>query len=966
MKKFLLILLLTSYYTFSSVHQFDYYDGDILKNGVNIEISDVRYKRGGKSLKWNYDKNSQLIIEDYFQTDKEIIGYSEAFQLSIYNEKASDKKLKFEFIYEDMVVKRFTMNLNYTGWEMISVPFKDMQGEKGPIKVEKIVITAPDETGTIYLDDMITNIPIDSRYSARDYQIPFINEEAKTSVNKHWNAIHMYGLAFDEYHHRNIGSTDKKDLLHIEKLLEEYHADLIFGPDNSSILSNKEYNYTEDEIKSIYEEIESYNIKENNGIITGPALIFPNQIKHFIENKNKILSNEEIKSFKLGNQLDKIGRTLLKISYMMESNTLSNEIKKDLEDKYIIIVKYIMDQGFKSKSGFLSVDHMGYQTRQLLSSLFKSREILRKYGLYKEVKELIQWYSLLGRIVKFDEKVESVNIDIFTVQAIFMLEGILMEEDDVKRNDLLFRYKEWLDNSLINSNGILGGYKEDGSMYHHYQPYVMYGISSINVVPNIVAALDNTKYQLSEKAYDKLKLVLENLIFYTKDDFVPPVLTGRHPGKKVPVGRIGYKYLGRILKDSYLLGNYARLTKLDNYEGAKANEDPLGTKVMNYSNMLVKRSNKDEKGRTNLIIIKGFSRYLVSGELYATENRYGRYGQYGRLEIIPNDSSNYDNALNGGFDWNYFNGTTSIVLPFDKLIHKGGSEMLLSREKFSGANSLGEAGIFGMKLRGTPKYNQENFTARKSYFALGNQVIALGSGINSTDENNRVVTTVFQTRLKENQKVEFNNSSIKTPDGLTYYIIDGNKNFKDSIQRSPLQNANGYESGRFGLLTIEHGLKPKDSTYEYVIMLKEDEKPNYKVIQKDNNAHIVEDLNTNLKAYVIFENTKTKDDLILNSTEGLIIAKNNGEKIEISVVNPDLAFYDGERPSYLDKDFKPELEGVYEAKWASSISKPVDVIFVVKGKWKVDGESKFRFIDGNTEITVKTTGGKPLKLDLIK
>lgn len=966
MKKSLLVSLFIASISLSGVHQFDFEDRSIEDNGVKVSISQERYKRGGKSLKWEYDENSKLVIKDYFEWEKANSSFTHAFQLSIYNKKKSFEKLKFEFFYENELVKSFDMNLSYEGWAMISVPFSDMNGDNSNLKADTIVITAPNQKGVFYLDDLVTNIPIDSRYSARDYQIPFINEAAKTSVNKHWNAIHMYSLALDEYKYRNLGNTNKKDIEKIEQGLNEYHADLIFGPDKSPVLSDVNYAYSEEEINAIFNEIDKYKIKEEQGRILGPALIFPNQIKHFVDNRNKILSADEVKSFRNGNGLDPIGRTLLKMSFMLESKKIPQDIKAKLEEKYILMVRYIIDQGFNARNGFLSVDHMGYQYRQLLSSLYKSREILRKHNLYTQAKELIQWYSLLGRIVKFDEKIDSVNIDIFTVQALYMLEGILMEEDDIKRNDLLLRYSEWLDKSLINSVGIRGGYKEDGSMYHHYQPYVMYGISSINVVTNIVQALDKTKYQVSEKAYERLKLVLERLIFYTKDDFVPPILTGRHPGRKVPVGRLGYKYLGKALNDKYLLANYARLTNLESYMGVKANEDPSGTIAMNYSNMLVKRNNKDEKGKTNLIIIKGFSRYLVSGELYAAENRYGRYGQYGRIEIIPNDASNFDSALKGGFDWNYFPGTTSIVLPFDKLIHKGGSEMLLSSEKFSGANSLGETGIFGMKLRGTPKYNQEDFRARKSYFAINNQIIALGTGINSLDSQNRVVTTVFQQRLKDGMNVSAEGNIYKTPDGLTYYIYDGKFAFKDSLQTSPLQNARGEESGRFGLLTIEHGKAPKDATYEYVIMLKENEKPSYTVVQKDDNAHIVKDLNSNVRGYVFFEDTKSKDDLILESTEGLIIAYQNEKTLTLSVVNPDLAFYEGDRPDYLEKDFKAELEGVYSAKWAQEKSKPVTVKFILKGKWITKDNVKIRTVGDNTEIIVTTIGANPMKIELVK
>ncbi|WP_156286605.1 chondroitinase family polysaccharide lyase [Oceanivirga salmonicida] len=954
MKKILCIysFFALSVLSFANVYFFNEPNSNI-KSDSSIRYVKDRYKSGGASLLWKYKANEKIIINDSIEYKDEVVPYT--FFLWLYNEKASLKELDFSFYKENKLVKNFKINLNFEGWHGLAIPYSDMKG-KG-YKMDKLVITAPNESGKLYLDEMILASPMDTRYPARDYQTPFVNLKINTAISKHWNAVLMYDEILKKYKPQKRKNINKNVIENIIKKIE---------------IANKiDYDkiYTQKEIDLLLKEYEEYGVKEINGKIIGKKLSFPNSLKHL--KSKKYFTEKEILELTDSINIKTLGITMLKTSKILHSKNLNKENKDKLEKNFILYTKYIMDQGFKYGSGFQTIDHLTYQIRELFNALFLERDLLAKNNLLIDTKKMINWYSLTGRIVDFREKITSSNVDILNTQLQLMLEGILLEENDELKSDLLIRLKDWLDANILNSKGLLGGFKTDESMFHHYQSYVAYGVDSLMGLSPVVYELSNTEYAISDEAYNKLKNVAERLAFYTKGLEIPIALSGRHPIEKYKVKPDIFKFLGLAKNDKILLGIYARLINKNEFNLIKAIDEPLGTYTMNYSTMLVKRNVKDDKGRTNLIVIRGYNRYFVGNESYEANNLYGRYGLYGKLEIIPTD---YSKRLyrHSGFDWNYYDGTTSIVLPFDKLkaqlniLPKAGlEEMLLSDESYAGANNLGEAGMFAMKLHGHEKYNQADFRARKSYFAFGNQIIALGSGINSNDKNNRVVTTVFQHYLKDNEKIIFENNAVKTPSGLVYYIKNKNIKFKDSLQKTP-DSRNGKDTeGRFGLLTIEHGKAPKNESYEYVVMLKDNELPNYKVIKKDNKVHIVKDLNTNITGYAFFEKNSIKNNLIIESTPSLILLKENLNYIELSVVNPDMNFYSGIDKEQYDKNGKLKEVSIYSRKWASNNSMPVKTTIKLKGKWH-SNEVKIKYLNGNSIIYLETIGGKPLKLKLNK
>ncbi len=127
-----------------------------------------------------------------------------------------------------------------------------------------------------------------------------------------------------------------------------------------------------------------------------------------------------------------------------------------------------------------------------------------------------------------------------------------------------------------------------------------------------------------------------------------------------------------------------------------------------------------------------------------------------------------------------------------------------------------------------------NTKAKKSWFSFGDEIVALGAGISSTHEQN-VNTTVNQTLLNgevtigDGQKIvamgEHNVTSSQWVhhDGVGYvFLNDGERSLSNKTQSgswSIIKSGAPEEeiSKDVFTLTIPHGVKPTDSSYEYII-----------------------------------------------------------------------------------------------------------------------------------------------------
>lgn len=945
-------------------------DNISVENG-KLSISNLRYKDGTSSLYWQFNSNSKLIFNNDIVNNENSLPFT--FMVWIYQEKAHpNKNLKFEFYNDNKVEKTFKLNLNFKGCHGLAIPYKDMLGNNYT-KLNKLIITAPNLEDAIYIDQLVFSAPMDKRYPAADYGTPFINIEQRTEANKHWNAILMYQEYYNEYlkNRKSIKIPNNDSFLKSIDTITK-HLEYINEVDRNKI-------YLDEDIKKVIKDFDNLNIKEINGILVGDKLAFPNSLAQF---KNSKYISEETKNILIKSiDFRTFGKILKNISLILNSKDLSNDNKIELENRFILATKFLIDQGYNYGSGFQTVDHMGYQNRELFQALFNARNLINENNLSNEVQKLMFWYSLASRIVL--ELNEHSDIDVLNTQLQYMLQSIILMENNELKYDLLSKFTDFINYNLTNSNGISGGFKIDNATFHHRQNYTAYGIDALNGLTPVIYALSKTDFAISDKSYQKVKDVASTLDFYTKNDIIPISLSGRHPTYAYKVRPNIYKYIAMSDPNGLnkeFAGIYSRVANLDSFEGIKKSKEQLGTKVINYASMLVNRIDDNTNDDTNyLLIFRGFSRYFASHETYWGNNWYGRYNLYGRMEIMPKNFEDRTFRVNG-FDWNHFDGTTTEYLPYEQLQARldYGEEELLSDETYVGGNSLDNYSMFSMKVHGHPKYNQENNRANKSYFVFNGNIVALGSNIQSKSEN-ETHTTLFQTFMKENDSINVNGKNINTqinidinksnsfkiPANATYFIKDKNIVFNIKEQTSPDSRTKKYNIGKYATAYINHGKNVKNGTYEYQVVIGNKKKENYKLIKKNNFVHAIKF--KNIYYYSFFEKYNLKTSPLLSSdTSSMYILKDLGNKLEISVLNPDLAFYTGiDKEQYVNGK---QIEiNIYTRAWENNFSQEMPSIFTIKGKWKSkDKDVKLEYIGNNTKISILTKDGIPKKLYLEK
>ena len=363
----------------------------------------------------------------------------------------------------------------------------------------------------------------------------------------------------------------------------------------------------------------------------------------------------------------------------------------------------------------------------------------------------------------------------------------------------------------------------------------------------------------------------------------------------------------------------------------------------------------------------GHSRYLWATESYIGANYFGRYLNHGNLQILGsgNPIDMFASGFNQqGWDWNHIPGTTAAVIPMKDLKAdirqvdevSGYEEMLLSDESFTGAiSSKNRNGAFGMKLHEHDKYNG-SLRARKSYFFFDNRIIALGSDIESALPDAPVHTTLF-------------------------LIRNGNIIVHKTLQHSLDEETCAPTENNFALAAIDHGKTPHNASYEYMVLIQPSEKEKkqyqksggYIVLQQNKQAHIVRDKATSTTGYVLFEEgevTVGNEILSVNHPCLIMTAKENKDKMTISVCDPDLHFYEGPADEQYDKNGKRIERSVYSRKWIDNPSAKSTIKIKINGIWNLETPSDYIKISGkdtkSTFLEVSCRHGMTREVNLIK
>lgn len=945
--------------------------------GSKISVSDRHAKFGTRSLQWDWRKPSSELILDvqvpYLHENPNPKETSvSTFVFWVYSPEVLEGKLEFSFYKDGRKCSSFTYNLGFDGWRGSWVAFdRDMLGAAAE-GMDRIVVTSPADVkkGTLFFDGIIPSSFQDIRHHSPDWQTPFVNKDTKSHwlvLNNSWNNV------LDIKGKESLSAEDIQDMA----LVEERFKTLVSGHVPVKSIG---------ELRKIYE---SYTLSENgDGTIKGKPVFFIRYGETFI---NLGIKDAAARFGRNGQLLRSFNDNMLRfaVAYIKETDP---QIKAEIADMYVNLTRHILDQGFAAGSGLGTVHHLGYSMRNFYTAPVLMKEVLVKAGLDEKMQQAMEWFSGVGEVKKAPAG-PGIDIDAFNTSLMGRMASILMLRNTPYKYAYMQALRRWVDNGFKYTGGTSACFKTDGTVYHHRKAYPAYATGGFDGAVNAVWMFSNTSLAISEESHRILKNALLEMRFYCNKKSFPLAMSGRHPDGKG--GLIPHQYAlladagspdGKEAVDRELAAAYLRLDGESKEaskfisQGITAEDAPEGTHVYGYNCSMSHRNDNW------LVTFAGHSRYLWAVEIYNKCNHYGRYIAHGSMQYLSEQGSYGSGFAQEGWDWCHIPGATAVEIPMTEMkadvrnvdVFSGYEEMLLSDEWFAGGVShKGKYGAYAMKLHEHDKYNG-SLRANKSYFAFDNRIVALGSGLENGLEASGLHTTLFQNSVDGSMPTVVNGKEIHS---LEYEeILDGNNMLRDRLgnayfvrnaeirvfrtrQHSLHEETDAPTEGLFEKAYINHGVlcgkdvEGCDDDYEYMVLIQPEtaqieeygvQLP-YKVLKCDRTAHVVRDIPSGVTACAAYEETVV-DSLVLRTTPAMLMYSAEGDRMLLSVSNPDLALYEGPSDEVYDEAGKRVERSVYSRTWIDSPSREMPVTVVLKGEWRIP-ESHSR------KVTAEVNGG---------
>lgn len=928
-----------------------------------IKLTDKRFINGKQSLEWEWQPGDSLTVDKtfYYYTPQEAYrAYGRkswsVFSGWIYNEKASDGELKFKFGSGS----EFTMKLNFTGWRSPGLAFhRDMQGMTAA-EMDGLTLTVENasEAGKIYIDRLMVSID-DFRYQWSDDHV----KTAETVPEIDYELPEQLPKATPE----ELASLVKVK----QGMLDYYLAD--FKPTNKTI-------------KGIRKKYKSFNLKKQDGVITGAHLVTKKQLtiyqKEYLTEADKQLVHEYANLRKYAELMEKIAQVW--------NNTDDAKVRQEMRDKYLLMSEHLLDQGFTHGSALVATHHWGYTSRSWYSSMLMMEQPLREAGLLKPIHASLLWYSREFKERGFDMRVgpKSSDMDYYNTLALAHISMLLLEEGEDRQAALMHKFGNFISGNMAQTPvGYGDGFRPDGTAFRHKGNYPGYSFAAFRSAAHVAYLLSDTSFELSEGARQYLKKVMLAARIYSNPN--PGVGTnGRRPFFNVSLNKVmnGYRWLAlagvdgpgvdKELAQAYLRLAAEQPEKAVNGFGKSltAEAHPQGAYTFNYAAMGIYRY------ADKMVTMKGWNRYVWSSEIYHNANRYGRYQSHGSVQIQKwGDEKEFGYDQNG-WDWNRMPGATTIHLPWETLnAPRKHTTMLVNQSRFSGATDLkGKFGAFGFTLENPdtwPDFIDPSFTAKKSVFSFDNRLVLVGSNITNSNDEFATETTLFQYGLTNKTQPLWLNGQLISEfpfeaqlkqgdwliDGMNngYYVVKGGDvNVRRQYQESRNNMTMEPTFGNFASAWIDHGKAPSGTEYEYIIdldatpasmkqlaaQMQNVENRPYEIIRQDGTAHIVRDKATGVTGYTAFKFVRTSDEYVRSiSTSAVVMVQSEGDKLAMSVANPDLN---------MEKD---------------TLSQFVPVSVTLKGAWQLAAPTESVSVvrkGAKTVVTVNCKDGIPVQIDM--
>ena len=908
-----------------------------------LKTSSLFYKEGKSSLEWDFQPGSTLDVQVSPLSLNAKKEQQFGITLWIYNEKPQQDSVRFEFLNEAGEVSYwFSYHLQAAGWRACWISFAYMNGNKKDKNIVGYRLVATQREGRIFLDRLTFPEKKMNLRTTPDQQLPTNNGLSNRDL-WHWCLVWKWEKqSYDIPLLSKLTSRQKKDLKTIEQRLTDF-LDVKKAPQG--------------QVNAAYKTFEKAAITPSAAGtgFTGMPVVAPDEQ----DKKKGEMSWNDIETMLAG--------------FAYDACYNQNETSKK---NYFTVFDYAIDQGFAFGSGMGTNHHYGYQIRKIYTTAWLMRNEIYKHPHRDVYLSTLRFWAALQETRQPCSPGRDELLDSWHTLLMAKLISAMMFPDANRQEQALNGLSRWLSSSLRYTPGTIGGIKVDGTTFHHGGFYPGYTTGVLATIGQFIAFTNGTDFELTEEARQHIKSAFIAMRNYCNFYEWGIGISGRHPFG----GKMGSEDIEAFANialsgdlsgrgdafDHGLAADYLRLirngdtpnARFFKKEGIQPAQAPQGFFVYNYGSAGIFR-------RADwMVTLKGYTTDVWGAEIYAKDNRYGRYQSYGSVQIMGKGnpvSRAGSGFVQEGWDWNRLPGTTTIHLPFELLDSPlKGTTMARSEENFSGSSSLGGMnGMFAIKLMERDYDNfTSDFVARKSVFCFDNRMICLGTGITNSNADYPTETTLFQTKFN-GKEPKADNDDYWLHDGYDnyYHVVDGTVRSQVADQESRHEKTREKTAGKFSSAWIEHGKAPKDGTYEYMVLIQPSaaeldelqKTPAYEVLQRDQMAHVVYDKKTGITGYATFEAYQPVNDQFIVSIPAetmVMYDKESDNRIRLSVCDPNLNL----------------AEKTYTTK---EPSRPIRKKIVVKGIWMLPSPQEgvqLEYEGNNTLLNVTCQHGQPVEM----
>lgn len=368
-----------------------------------------------------------------------------------------------------------------------------------------------------------------------------------------------------------------------------------------------------------------------------------------------------------------------------------------------------------------------------------------------------------------------------------------------------------------------------------------------------------------------------------------------------------------------------------------------------------------------LVTAKAFSQYFWDYEGTENENSFGQNWAYGLLQVFsagtPVSETGSGHDLFNGWDWYHVPGTTASHYPIQQW-EEGALKSLrtsagivqrdvhrnYNTKTFAGGVTLRNHGFFVQDLEAVPFAAPTDLRARKTYFFVGDRVLALGTRISGGTKEHETHTTLFQTRLESAEDPTWLNGerlvgldiarevaaapavSMIDSVGNSYFLASSTASLMvtRSLQASMTDDQEPSE-GEFAQAYLNHGIKPTGDSYAYVLIPADSDGTKlralaaapsayYRVIESDS-MHLLRFPEHGVTAYAFYELVDTPAGELVRRVDqhAAVITERTGDEVRLAASVPDIGWQFEEviqtrGLNYASRHFKRQVAKVHSLK----------------------------------------------------